>query len=122
MEGVYTVTVTIDSLNCQSIATTNVQLNSTVSISDQANEFEFTNDFSLIPNPAFDQLLVLFNFPEEVNNIQLIDMNGRLVNLNWSELSEVKFRLDLKDLKQGLYEVVIQSSRGVFYNRLVKLD
>ena len=122
MEGVYTVTVTIDSLNCQSVATTNVQLNSTVSISDQANEFEFNNDFSLIPNPAFDQLLVLFNFSEEVNNIQLIDMNGRFINLKWAELSKTKYHLDLQNLKCGLYEVIIQSPKGVFFNRLVKLD
>lgn len=122
MEGVYTVTITVDSLNCQSTATTNVFLNSTVSTLEQTDGSFLMNSFSLIPNPAYDQLLISFKFPEEVNTIQLIDMNGRLLTLKWTEFSKTKYQLDLQDLKHGIYEVIIHSSRGVFYNRLVKVD
>ena len=122
MQGIYTVTAFVDLNDCQSTATTNVVLDSTLGAGNQAVELDINNAFSFWPNPVSDQLFVSFNSPEKVINIQIFDMNGRLILPRWSEVSNTNCLIIIHDLPQGLYQVAIQTSKGVYCNRFTKIS
>jgi hypothetical protein len=122
MQGIYTVTVFVDSLNCQSNATTNVLLDPTLGMDHQAAESDLSRAFSVIPNPASDQIIVSFLSAEEAKTIKIYDMNGRLVSSGWSQVSSSKYLLAIHDLPSGLYQVAVQTLKGTYFNRFAKLD
>jgi hypothetical protein len=122
MQGIYTVTVFVDSLNCLSNATTTVLLDSTLGIDQQAAESDLNSAFNVIPNPASDQIIVSFLSAEEAKTIKIYDMNGRLVSSGWSQVSSSKYLLAIHDLPSGLYQVAVQTLTGIYFNRFAKLD
>jgi flagellar hook assembly protein FlgD len=122
MQGIYTVTVFVDSLNCQSNATTNVLLDPTLGMDHQAAESDLSRAFSVIPNPASDQIIVSFLSAEEAKTIKIYDMNGRLVSSSWIQVSNSKYLLSIHDLPSGLYQVAVQTWKGTYFNRFAKLD
>jgi hypothetical protein len=81
-------------------------------------ELELLN-FSFSPNPAKEELYIsASNYIEENTDIQITDMEGRIV-------LETKYQpgkaLDISGLKSGLYFLRIESEKGWVAKRFVKL-
>jgi hypothetical protein len=69
------------------------------------------NDISLYPNPA--QELLIINCKWLVNEIQIYDILGRLMNTprQSSKLENGEIQLDISNLASGMYFVNISNSK-----------
>jgi hypothetical protein len=66
-------------------------------------------DFSLFPNPASDDLQIVLNQP--ANKLSLFTISGDLIREE-SVLSQ-HMQIDISDLPNGLYFIVIQGDGGL---------
>lgn len=74
---------------------------------------------SVYPNPSVDQLYIHTN-NMSVDQIAIYDMNGRLV-LTQSKNS-TENRVDISRLHQGWYIIKIQTDKGVYSEKIMKLS
>lgn len=72
----------------------------------------------LFPNPASDQLTVLFNGMDGATNIRIIDALGRTVPVPISRY-EGRAVLDISIMRPGGYVVMLESGESVFTQRLL---
>lgn len=74
----------------------------------------------LAPNPVVDKLLVQTNISDSTVDAKIFDINGRKVR----ELADIQnpknFKLDVKDLKQGIFFIVIHSKSGNILKKFIK--
>jgi len=74
----------------------------------------------LYPNPAID--VIYLSFDERVNtsgNIKVYSFGGQVV-LTSTIKNSSKRGLDISDFKNGLYYIIINSNRGIYYRSFIK--
>lgn len=82
------------------------------------NDF-FAQNFSLSPNPVKSSFTLASTNGVTVENVKVIDMNGRVVNnMNISGLENVS--VNISDLSSGVYFVKVQSALGTGTTKIVK--
>lgn len=77
---------------------------------------EFSNNFSVYPNPATDQVTIEGEQP--IDNIQIIDLNGRIVYSNKSNDNAININTTL--WSKGVYVVRVQIANGTFHTKIVR--
>lgn len=79
----------------------------------------FANNFSIAPNPANAFFNLTAKNGESIQNIKVIDINGRIVNeMTTSDLNEVQ--VNVSNLNAGVYFVKVQSESGVGTSKIIK--
>ncbi|ESU21103.1 hypothetical protein FEDK69T_26580 [Flavobacterium enshiense DK69] len=79
----------------------------------------FAENFSVYPNPASNVLNFSVKNSAQINNIQILDLNGRIVKSNnFSAVSEAQ--INVSDLNAGVYFVDIASDQGKATSKFVK--
>jgi hypothetical protein len=78
--------------------------------------------FNVYPNPASDQVTLSFSSDkEDVYNIRLLDIAGRVVinETQTSLIGDNQYQMNLYDIAEGVYMVVIHYSNGTMQKKLV---
>jgi transforming growth factor-beta-induced protein len=71
------------------------------------------NNFSVYPNPAEIQAVINFNKEQNVQQVNILDANGRLINQQISgKQNASQLVLNVSDLPSGLYFVEVISATG----------
>jgi hypothetical protein len=79
----------------------------------------FTSNFSIQPNPVNDVFNLTAKNGVSLENVQVIDVNGRVVNTtNVSDSDSVQ--INVSDLTAGVYFVKVQSDLGVGTSKIIK--
>lgn len=82
-------------------------------------ELNSIDGFSIVPNPADENFHLVLGegLVDQVNNISILDINGKVLYSNLSPLEEIS----VSDLNPGIYFVRIETSSGsVFSEKLLK--
>jgi hypothetical protein len=80
----------------------------------------FTSNFSLAPNPVKDVFTVNAKNNVAIQNITVVDINGRVVNeVNNSNSSEA-MQVNIGELNAGVYFVKVQTELGVGTSKIIK--
>ena len=111
--GTYCLEVT-DALGC--VVTGKV----VVDITDSIEDLEFNNSIKLYPNPTLDVLNIEYEANATQVVVELYDLNSKLlekIQLN----NQSKLSLDMKDLEQGVYLLVLRSEDNRFYRMVSKI-
>ena len=83
------------------------------------NDEFFTRNFSIQPNPVSDVFNVTSKNGVAIETIQVLDINGRIVNqLNASSTESVQ--VNVANLNAGVYFVKVQSELGVGTSKIIK--
>jgi CHAT domain-containing protein len=80
------------------------------------------DNFYLYPNPASDNINVVFTLPQEdLIKFNIYDMSGRSVKavVNTFSKGENKINLDLSQLSNGIYNLKIETSRNCFNRKVI---
>jgi hypothetical protein len=81
-----------------------------------------SNTFNIYPNPASDQVTILFTADKvESNTINLMDISGRIVFTTSIEsvIGDNQFQLNLYDFAKGMYMVIIKNDDGMMQKRII---
>lgn len=79
----------------------------------------FASNFSIQPNPVNDVFTLTAKNGSAIENIKVIDINGRVVNeINVSGSESIQ--VNVSDLNSGVYFVKVQSELGVGTSKIVK--
>ena len=70
---------------------------------------------SIYPNPAKDFITLVETFPE-TSQISLINIDGQFVGIRFQKNNQIY----IGDLPNGIYLMKIESSEGVFYEKIIK--
>lgn len=111
LPGNYSICVT-DANGCSSCDT--VTINYPSSLQELANE-----GFAIAPNPFHDQLTIAAKENGVFLEVQLFDVTGRMVPVNYTKL-EKSITLHTELLSRGLYVLKMNTSKGVFTLNVVK--
>jgi hypothetical protein len=88
----------------------------------EPGEFPYANFINLYPNPARDNIQILFkDKPRSIVNYSIYDPFGRLIIQNTYNGQESNFSINIGFLKTGTYIVRITCNLGVFYNKFLKI-
>jgi hypothetical protein len=79
------------------------------------NEVSIDNQIKLYPNPAKDQLNIEFPADIQINQIQVFNINGSLIQ----QTRAVK-NVDIRILTKGVYFVEKQTNKGVYRKKMIK--
>jgi hypothetical protein len=71
------------------------------------NEYNFSNELRIFPNPTSDFLFISTN--DIIENVQIFDMNGRVV-LEKEYFNVANVKLDISILQNGFYTVLINKT------------
>ncbi len=114
--GVYTIVFSVED-NWGNIATCEFELTVEAYLGMESSTAEI--EIQLYPNPAGNE--VLFSCPSqiEIQEINIIDLNGRLVYADKNSLGKIT-RINLSTLKTGVYFVQIKTSKTIIIKRLIK--
>ncbi len=113
-KGDYTVTVT-DANGCTYTETFTV---GTTGVNDPY----YIEKFELYPNPAGTQTKVNFEFTEEISgNLKIIDFTGKIVKSYKVSGMNIVLKLDLKDIKSGIYMIKLESRNKFAVRKLIKI-
>lgn len=72
------------------------------------------------PNPVTDNLLVRTNTTNGFDRVSIFDMNGRKVNVYADSIKTPNFTLDVKELHQGIYFLMLDSKTDKTIKKFVK--
>jgi len=75
----------------------------------------------IFPNPAGNYVDLVYPFGK-VKNVQLIDINGRLIDRS-AKIQEINFitRISFtKSMPSGIYFLKVESESGTFVEKLIK--
>lgn len=79
----------------------------------------FASNFAVYPNPATNVLNINTKGSTSMNQIQLTDINGRIVKtVNAAQVSETQ--INIGDLNSGVYFLKISSDLGVGTSKIIK--
>lgn len=117
--GVYELTVTAPNA-CQNTITVEVFEAQTTS----ANTLPLVlNEFQVAPNPVRDLLRLQYRLAESLDlTLRLFDANGRLLmsrRLGREAAGVHRHQLDMSQLPEGVYNLSLQSERGVVNRRVI---
>lgn len=76
----------------------------------------FRGNFSVAPNPASDVINITNNTNVAVNNIQLSDINGRIVK----NLTGMTNQIAINELNAGVYFLKITTDQGIGTTKVIK--
>lgn len=79
----------------------------------------FASNFSIAPNPASDYFTISTKNNITVENVQIMDMNGRVVK-NIQNSFDNQSNISISDLNTGVYFVKVKSQNGVGTSKIVK--
>lgn len=77
-----------------------------------------TSAFTVYPNPATDAVTIVRTHsvrPHEYVKIKLMDINGQLMAINVHNN-----QIDISNMPSGVYLMKIESSDGIFYEKIIK--
>ncbi len=81
-----------------------------------SNNISRKGGISISPNPATDLVNIESNISRK-GNLKIINQLGQVVK---SQKVSLPNQLNISHLENGIYKVVLESERGMFYQRLVK--
>jgi hypothetical protein len=76
-------------------------------------------EFTVFPNPATDKIILQCSPDKEMDKIELIDIQGKLMPVQSSGNSTEK-QIDISMLTKGIYFIKITSGKDVVYKKIVK--
>ena len=85
-----------------------------------ANQDFFSSNFSLSPNPVKDIFTVNAKNNIAVQNIKVVDINGRIVNELNNINSSDAMQVNIGELNAGVYFVKVQTELGVGTSKIIK--
>ena len=78
---------------------------------NEASKNMITNHVTCSPNPANNQLKVLFKESETTTTITIFDIGGKVRSVNYADGDSSETVLDISKLEQGLWYLHIQNSQ-----------
>ena len=83
------------------------------------NDDVLAPQFTVYPNPATDVINIANATANPVNNVQVVDLNGRVVkNLNFNAVTEAQ--INISDLSAGMYMMNVTTENGMVTKKIVK--
>jgi endoglucanase len=91
-------------------------------------EFEFlsslniasyeSNTITIFPNPVLEKIYIKLNNQQIINNLKIIDVNGRIVK----KIKPSVFGgfYNLSNLKPGIYILILETNEGRYQKKLIK--
>ena len=80
----------------------------------------FANNFSIQPNPVTDVFNVTAKNSVAIQNIKVMDINGRIVSESNNTNSSDAMQINIGELNAGVYFVKVQSELGVGTSKIIK--
>lgn len=80
----------------------------------------FTSNFSIQPNPVTDVFSVTAKNSVAIENIKVMDINGRIVSDNINTNGSDAMQINISELNAGVYFVKVQSELGVGTSKIIK--
>jgi hypothetical protein len=80
------------------------------------------SNFNVYPNPASDQITIVFSSDkEEGNTIRIIDIIGRdVLSANISSvIGDNQYQMNLSSLAKGIYLVILQNKDAILQSKIV---
>ena len=90
----------------------------TAMVTASAQDF-FANHFSMFPNPTKNVLNLSVKNGLAINEINVIDLNGRIVK-NVKSGFETDMQINVSDLTSGLYLIDIKTAEGTATSKFIK--
>jgi Secretion system C-terminal sorting domain len=84
-----------------------------------ATNQSFAQNFTIFPNPATSTVVVVTTNGSFINQVQITDLNGRVVN-NTIENSVVNSEINIEDLASGIYILKVSSNLGSATTKIIK--
>ena len=84
-----------------------------------ATENFFTSNFAIYPNPTTDIINIKSKNNVAINNVQITDINGRVVN-EVNLKSEANTQINISELTAGVYFLKITTDQGVGSTKIIK--
>ncbi len=83
---------------------------------------DFTDDEQVIlaPNPVDDELLVRTNLKDSVANVGIFSISGKKIKELENIENPQKFTIDVKELKQGIYFLMLNTKTGKVIKKFMK--
>jgi hypothetical protein len=75
---------------------------------------------TVYPNPVSDKVNFKANANFQLENAQLISINGKIVNSKFKSLGENVFEINTSELSNGTYLLIIKASNNFFTKKIVK--
>lgn len=85
-----------------------------------ANQDFFSSNFSLSPNPVKDIFTVNAKNNIAIQNIKVVDINGRIVNELNNINSSDAMQVNIGELNAGVYFVKVQTELGIGTSKIIK--
>ncbi|UKM65389.2 Ig-like domain-containing protein [Flavobacteriaceae bacterium GSB9] len=76
-------------------------------------------EFKLYPNPTSQYLNITLGL--ELVGMDLVDINGRLVQTNLVKTGDKRYQLDMSNLEVGVYLLIVKTSESQINKRVIKL-
>jgi len=76
-------------------------------------------DAEVYPNPITGKFQIKLNNQQSIKNIQIIDMNGRLVKKTNTKLPNSIY--NLSNLKAGIYFLLLETDKGHLQKKIIKI-
>lgn len=86
--------------------------------SETANEDNENASFTVVPNPAKDQVKI--SCPAAIKNLSVCDLQGRTVKQE-NNINEPEWTINVENLAKGTYIIVLQTATGTMQQKFVKL-
>ncbi len=80
----------------------------------------FANNFSIQPNPVSDVFSVTAKNNVAIENIKVMDINGRIVSESNNTNGSDAMQVNIGELNAGVYFVKVQSELGVGTSKIIK--
>ena len=87
---------------------------SSLSVADLKN-----NTISIFPNPVSEQFQINLNNKQKILNLEILDVNGRIVKKIKSNLSRNTYQLS--NLKAGIYFLLLETDKGRLEKKIIKI-
>lgn len=85
-----------------------------------ATEDYFSPSFTIYPNPTEKILFIQKEYNTAINNLEILDINGRLIYFNDQINSEIP-AINVQGLKNGIYFIIIEDEQSrIVVKRLIK--
>ncbi|OIQ23066.1 T9SS type A sorting domain-containing protein [Lacinutrix sp. MedPE-SW] len=83
------------------------------------NTFE-TQNFSLYPNPAKDEVIIKSNIALRGNtSVTIIDVQGKIVNSKILNVNSLETQLNISNLESGLYFIKLKNGKTETIKKLI---
>ena len=76
------------------------------------------DNIKIYPNPATEKAFIELPYEYKNTKISILNMQGQIVNVIYSRLSEIE--LNIADLPNGIYLIMVESSNGTVTKKLIK--